>query len=303
MKYVITGSLGNISKPLVTELVAAGHEVTVISSNPGKTADIEALPAKAAIGSLTDRNFLTTVFKNADAAYLMIPPNATVTDFFGYQKQVADNYLAALKQGQVKHIVALSSIGAHLGNNTGPIDGVAYLEKQLLQLNVAVKFLRPGYFFYNLFGMVGMLKQAGFVGSNFGSADEKIVFAHTADIAARAADHLKKLDFTGHSVEYIASDERYASDVATLLGKSVGKDNVQWITFTDEQALEGMLQAGIPPALAEAYATMGKAFREGGAQEDYWKNRPTMLGRHKLEDFVNEFAGVYGSVTEPALNN
>jgi NAD(P)H dehydrogenase (quinone) len=34
MKITVTGSLGNISKPLTEILVKAGHQVTVISSMP-----------------------------------------------------------------------------------------------------------------------------------------------------------------------------------------------------------------------------------------------------------------------------
>lgn len=34
MNIVITGSLSNISKPLVTALITKGYSVTVISSNP-----------------------------------------------------------------------------------------------------------------------------------------------------------------------------------------------------------------------------------------------------------------------------
>lgn len=45
MKYVITGSLGNISKPLTQKLIAAGHQVTVISSKADKIAEIEAIGA------------------------------------------------------------------------------------------------------------------------------------------------------------------------------------------------------------------------------------------------------------------
>jgi uncharacterized protein YbjT (DUF2867 family) len=33
MKYVITGGAGHISKPLAEQLLAAGHEVTVIGRN------------------------------------------------------------------------------------------------------------------------------------------------------------------------------------------------------------------------------------------------------------------------------
>lgn len=34
MKIIITGSLGNISKPLTGVLVGQGHSVTAISSDP-----------------------------------------------------------------------------------------------------------------------------------------------------------------------------------------------------------------------------------------------------------------------------
>ena len=36
MKIIVTGSLGNISKPLTQELVAKGHQVVVISSKSDK---------------------------------------------------------------------------------------------------------------------------------------------------------------------------------------------------------------------------------------------------------------------------
>ncbi len=52
MKIVVTGSLGHISKPLAHELVQKGHSVTVISSKAERKKDIEAMGAKAAIGSM-----------------------------------------------------------------------------------------------------------------------------------------------------------------------------------------------------------------------------------------------------------
>jgi len=75
MKVIVTGSLGNISKPLTKELVQKGHAVIVISSRRENQKDIEALGATAAIGSLEDVGFLTANFTGADAAYCMIPPN------------------------------------------------------------------------------------------------------------------------------------------------------------------------------------------------------------------------------------
>ncbi len=47
MNYVITGSIGNISKPVIQQLVAANHQVTVITSSTERVADIEAIGATA----------------------------------------------------------------------------------------------------------------------------------------------------------------------------------------------------------------------------------------------------------------
>src|SRR5258708_11779504 len=74
MKYVLLGSLGNITKPLAQQLIAAGQQVTIVSSDPTKAAAITALGATPVIGSVEDTQFLTNTLKGADAAYMMIPP-------------------------------------------------------------------------------------------------------------------------------------------------------------------------------------------------------------------------------------
>ena len=71
MKITVTGSLGHISLPLTKELVQKGHAVTVISSKTKRQKDIEALGAKAAIGTMEDADFLTSAFSGADIVYLM----------------------------------------------------------------------------------------------------------------------------------------------------------------------------------------------------------------------------------------
>ncbi len=49
MKITITGSLGNISKPLTKRLVQEGDRLTEISSDQERRPEIGALDAKAAI--------------------------------------------------------------------------------------------------------------------------------------------------------------------------------------------------------------------------------------------------------------
>jgi uncharacterized protein YbjT (DUF2867 family) len=50
MNYVITGSIGHISKPIVKKLKEAGHHVTVITSNSDRVKEIESLGATAFVG-------------------------------------------------------------------------------------------------------------------------------------------------------------------------------------------------------------------------------------------------------------
>src|SRR5690349_13509900 len=109
MKIVVTGSLGNISKPLTQDLVEKGHLITVISRKPEKQKDIEALGARAAIGCIQDVKFLSTTFTGADAVYCMEPPyNHDLT-----AERLAHNYVHAIQQSGVKRLVNLSSLGAH----------------------------------------------------------------------------------------------------------------------------------------------------------------------------------------------
>ncbi|GAB3705767.1 NmrA family NAD(P)-binding protein [Spirosoma flavus] len=291
MNVVITGSLGHIGKPLTENLVKNGHSVTVISSNPERQKDIETLGATSAIGSLEDVDFLITTFTDADAVFLMVPPNFAETDVVAYYRRLSNKYVQAIAQTGVKRVVLLSSYGAHLDRNTGFILGAHHAEIILNQLpNVAITHLRAGYFYYNLFGFIDMIKGAGFIGANYGG-DDQIALVSPKDIANVAAEELVK-PVTGQTIRYVASDERTASEIAQVLGNAVDKSDLQWLILTSEQMKKGMEQRGLPPYVIASFVDLGASLHSGALLEDYEKHRPT-LGDVKLEDFATEFAEVY----------
>ena len=293
MKYVITGSLGNISKPLAEKLVAAGHTVTVISSKAEKVAKIEALGAKAAIGSVEDIGFLTQIFKGADAIYTMVPPNFGSGNWKQYIAGIGDNYAVAIKSSGVKNVVNLSSMGAHMQEGCGPVSGLFFVEKALNGLeDVNVKHLRPGFFYPNFMANIQMIKHMGVIGGNYG-VGTKLVISHTGDIAEAAAEELLNLSFKGKSVRYVISDEKTTNEVAAILGAAIGKPDLPWVDFKDEDSLGGMLQAGLPEDTAKNYTEMGAAMRSGEMAADYIKNRPAVFGKTKLKDFASAFAAAY----------
>ena len=296
MKYAITGSLGHISKPIVAALVKAGHEVTVITSSQNRVKDIESLGAKAAIGSIEDTAFLTKAFNGVQAVYTMVPPKYDVSDWKKYIGQVGQHYTEAIKNNNIKYVVNLSSIGAHLPEGCGPVSGLYRAEQALNTLtDVNIKHLRPAYFYNNLLANISLIKNAGIIGSNFGNSDKTFTLVETSDIAAIAIEALLKLDFASHSIQYIASDEVSTDDIATTLGKAINHPDLKWVTFTDEQALQGGIQAGLPEEISKNYAEMGNAVHSGKMGEDYWKHRPASLGKIKLADFAKTFAAAYNS--------
>ena len=288
MKFVITGSLGNISKPLALSLIAAGHQVTVISSQPERAKDIEAIGATAAIGAVSDAAFLTGVFEGADAVYTMVPPSYTTDNYRAYYNQMAKSYSEAIKASGVKRVVNLSSIGAHLPDGTGPIKGLYDLEAVFNTLEeVAIVHLRPASFYTNMYGSVGMIKQAGIMGGNY-PATASVIMVHPTDIADTAAAKLQQ-PFSGKSVQYIASDELTMAEATAILGAAIGKPELPWVEFSDEQTYEGMVQAGLSEELARNYVEMGNATKAGILWEDYNRNRPQLSSR-KFSDFAKDFA-------------
>src|SRR3989339_1471755 len=169
MKYVVTGSLGNVSNPLAEKLLAAGHDVTIVSSKSEKAAQFEAMGAEAAIGSVEDIGFLTEAFSDADAVYTMVPPNFGAGNWKQYIAGIGQNYATAIKSSGVKNVVNLSSMGAHMPEGCGPVSGLYFVEKALDALEgVNVKHLRPGFFYTNFLGQIGMIKNMGITGGNYG---------------------------------------------------------------------------------------------------------------------------------------
>ena len=296
MKIIVTGSLGNISKPLTEELVQKGHAVTVISSKAEKQKEIEALGATAAIGSLEDAGFLTATFSGADAVYCMVPPNNFFDpnlDLLAYYQKLGNNYAEAIKQSSVKRVINLSTWGAHLEKGNGILSGAHDVEQILNKLpaDVAITHMRPTSFYYNLLGYAGMIKAQGIIAANYG-ADHVISWVSPIDIAAAIAEELE-IPFTGRKIRYVASEELTGNETARILGEAIGKPDLKWVLISDEEAEKGLLGVGISPKIAAGLTEMYAGLHSGLIAEDYYRHKPTAMGKLKLKDFVQGVAAAF----------
>ena len=294
MKIVLTGSLGNIGKPLAEMLVADGHLVTVISSNLEKASDIKKIGGVAAIGAVTDSHFLEKTFAGADSVFCMTPSDHQHQDEFGYYQNIAHSYKRAIIKSGVCRVVYLSSNGANLATGTGFIKGSYYSEQLLNEIpNIYLTHIRPGFFYQNFFGFAAMVKFVGFIGAAYGG-DDKVVMASPKDVAELIAEELVK-PHTFQLVRYVASDDRTCNEIASVLGNAVGIPDLKWNTLPEDEAIDALRHSGMMEEVAMNFVELGGALHSGKLREDF-DAHGKVEGRVKLEDFAPEFADVFKAI-------
>ncbi len=296
MKVILTGSLGNISKPLTSGLVQQGHDVTVISSNPSKQNEIENLGATAAIGSLEDSTFLTRTFKGADSVYTMVPPGNYFDpnlDLLAYYIRLGKNYAEAIKSSGLKRVVNLSSIGGNLKEGNGILAGAHNVEQILndLPADVTITHMRPNSFYYNLFGYVEMIKSQGMIFANYGG-DNVIPWVSPMDIAEAIAEELV-MTVKGRKARSVASEDLTGNETAKILGEAIGKPDLKWVVVSDKDTLNGLVAHGMNPKIAAGLVEMYSALNSGLLAEDYYRNKPAVMGKVKMKDFAKDFATAF----------
>jgi uncharacterized protein YbjT (DUF2867 family) len=292
--YVIAGASGNTGKIVTEELLSHGKKVKAIARHAGHLKSLADKGAEPLVGDLADGGFLKKAFEGAEAVYILIPPNPKSNDFRAYQNTLSDNYVEAIKSNGVKYVVLLSSIGAHLRQGAGVIDGLGYLEEKLAALkDVHVLNLRPTYFMENLFTQLDLIKKAGITGSPI-RADLRFPMVISADVGAVAAKRLVDLKFKGNTIEYILgpADHTY-NEVTAILGKEIGKPDLKYVQFSYDDAKKAMVGSGyMTENMADLYNQMSEAFNSGKAFS-HTKRTPENSTPTRIEDFAKIFAATF----------
>src|SRR6266478_997009 len=111
-----SGRVGRlVAEGLVAEgLLSQGHSVRVITRSDQKIADLAAGGAEVHIGALHDRSFLTNAFRGAAAAFVLTPVDPKALDVNADQKRNVEAIVGAIRDSDVRNVVALSSWGADL---------------------------------------------------------------------------------------------------------------------------------------------------------------------------------------------
>jgi uncharacterized protein YbjT (DUF2867 family) len=286
--YVVLGASGNTGHVVARNLLASGKKVRVVGRNAAHLQPLAALGAEMFVADVTDPAAVSQAFQQADSAYVMIPPNLTSPDFRAYQERTGDAIATAVRNAKVANVVSLSSVGADKTSDTGPVVGLHSFEQKLNHIDdVNVLHLRAGYFMENTLPQAGAIRM---MGSAVGPLrpDLKVPMIAARDIGTVAADALLRLDFRGKQTrELLGQRDLDYTEVATIIGKSIGKPNLGYVHALDDQVRAVFVQMGMSENLANQILEMTAAMNRG-----YMRALEPRTSRNTtptpFEDFVAE---------------
>jgi uncharacterized protein YbjT (DUF2867 family) len=264
MTVTVLGSTGKTGGAATDRLLAAGVKVKAVGRSPEKLAALQKRGAQTVVAGVTDAASLTDVFRGSDAVYLMIPGDITKPDLLGQYARVGEALARAVRDSGVRRAVFLSSLGAELTAGTGPIAGLHGVEERLRAIDgLALTILRPGYFYENNYGTLGLIKAQGI---NGGAIDPDVAMPTiaAADVGGAAAEALRETRAAGVAVRQLVGPRDVTPTEATrLIGKAIGKADLAYVRFPDEGFVKGLEAAGFHPDAARLFLEMALAFNKG----------------------------------------
>jgi hypothetical protein len=221
----------------------------------------------------------------------MIPPDLANPNYPAYQDKVIEAVASALEKEAPPHVVALSSFGADKPDKTGPIAGLHRMEERLKRISgLNALFLRAGYFMENTLPQAGVIQQMGATAGPL-KPELKIPMIATQDIGAFAADALLRLDFRGYqTLELQGEHDLTMPEATSLIGKVIGKPDLQYRQITYDQFRGILLQMGASQSIADLFVEMSETLNSGYVRalepRSERNTTPTSYEQFVREEFV-----------------
>jgi uncharacterized protein YbjT (DUF2867 family) len=239
MTIVITGATGNVGRPLVSLLAAAGARVRAVTRTP----DAAGFPAGVhAVSSAVDAlSGASAVFLNSRAL----------------GDDLADIVAVARRSGVTK-LVALSAINADddFGRQPSRVRGDRNKEVEQLCVDSGQPWvsLRPAVFATNFAGMWSAQIRAGdIVGGPYANASSAPIVE--ADIAAVAARALLTDEFVGQRIPLTGPQALTNAELVETIGTVLDRP-LRYVEAPPEVVRERFISIGLGADFADAYMSM-----------------------------------------------
>jgi uncharacterized protein YbjT (DUF2867 family) len=243
---VVTGATGNVGRPLVQALAAAGEDVTAVSRGVSDAAMPDGVRHRQA--DLIDPESLRLILDGADALFLH---DGGASAHLLSPRDILD----IAKAGGVARIVLLSSIGVATRAQSPSHGGtMRAIEDAVRQSDVEWTILRPGGFNSNAYAWAATIRTQRTVAAPFG--DVGLPTVDPADIAEVAAAALHEHGHAGQVYELtgpaLTTPRQRAEAIADALGEPI-----RFIEQTRDEARAQMLQFMPEPVVETTLDAIG----------------------------------------------
>jgi uncharacterized protein YbjT (DUF2867 family) len=258
--YVVAGVTGHTGKIVADTLLARSAKVRAVVRDAKQGEPWKQKGAEVVVAELGDAAAMARALTGAEGAYLLVPPRYDAEDMLAVQRPLVAALAEAVRKSGVPHVVLLSSLGAELSEDTGPIRGLHYAERTLSAATRNITLLRAGYFIENF--ATALPATQGGVLPTFLTPDRALPMAATADIGRAAAELLLEPAAGLRVVEITTAHDLSPNDIARELSHLLGRTITTQFAPADAvvPAFTGM---GMPRGVAELVREMVDALNSG----------------------------------------
>jgi uncharacterized protein YbjT (DUF2867 family) len=259
----VMGASGEVGSKVTDLLLREGQDVRVFGRSAERLERFAVRGAEVVVGDAVDLDVLQTLFKDAASALVVLAGDLADPHYVSSRSEMSRAITSALREQRVGHVVMASSIGADRDRGVGMVTGLHELEGLLFGLEDAnVLSLRAAWHMENLLASLPMIQEQKINGSAI-KGDHRYPMIATVDIAERAARHLLRRDFAGHTIETILGPEDRTMNEAThALGAALGMPDLPYVEFPPDGVKAALQGFGMSEEVASLLVELQIAINE-----------------------------------------
>jgi len=281
-RVLVTGATGNIGRALVTQLKRDAANLEVIAASP-RGESVAQMPGRAL--NLLDPASTQAAMQGIDRLFLVTPAHPDM-------EAMTTNAVKAAQSAGVQHIVRVSGAGADAASDIAIARLQGRCDQIVIDSGLAYTLLRPKNFMQNFTSFLRDMIRSGTVYSSQGEG--RVPFIDARDIAAVAARVLMAPDdHAGQAFTLTGPQALTNAEALAVISREIGR-TVTLVPISEEQAISGMRQAGMPEPLVQAMSSLNRIIAAGWVAE-VTDDVPRLLDRPATSwpDFVAEHRSVW----------
>ncbi|RJQ82294.1 NAD-dependent epimerase/dehydratase family protein [Pseudonocardiaceae bacterium YIM PH 21723] len=241
MTILVTGATGNVGRPLVDLLLAAGQPVRATSRRP----ETAGLPAEVDVrgGDLSQPDSVSAAFDGVERLFLLSDWDTA-------------GLLDRAKRAGVRRVVTLSSVGAQLTDQAF-WDGHREFEQVVQASGLPWTHIQPGMFTTNLLQWSEQIRAHGVVREPYAGAGADPV--HPLDIADLAFEALTTEGLEGVRRPVVGPQVLTKPEMVAAIGQGIGRE----LRFEEISVEQFRAETSLPEFIVDAMLRLWQQMAEG----------------------------------------